>query len=876
MEIIEIKVLRGPNYWSGYRKKLIVMKLDLGQFEELPTDKIDGFSESLEKVLPSLKSHYCSPGVEGGFLERVKEGTWLGHVIEHIAIELQCLAGMDCGYGRTRSTNTTGVYHVVFSYVIENAGVYAAKAAVQLVENLISNIDGNVDEHVKQLEKIYSNERLGPTTLSIVTEAQRRNIPYTRLDTDSKIMLGQGCNQRMICSSVASTTNHLSVELASDKNATQRLLSESHIPVPKGTLINNISSLEEAVIKIGFPLVTKPINGNHGRGITSRITSLEQARKGFLEAQKISNNVIIEKFIHGSDYRFLVINYKLVAVALRTPAMVIGNDFSTIKELIHNANKDARRGQDHENMLTKIHVDGATESILEEKGLSLDTILPYQKILFLKDTANLSSGGTARDVTDTVHPENIFMAERIARLMNLDVCGIDIMAKEVSVPITEKNGAVLEVNACPGFRMHLSPTHGMARNVAEPFIDMLYPENTPSRIPIVAITGTNGKTTVTRLVAHFAIAAGHHTGYTTSDGIYIDGTKIHNGDCTGPISATTVLKDPIVDYAVLECARGGILRAGLGFDHCNISVVTNISDDHLGANDIDTIEQMAKVKIVVPRSTFDSGYAILNADDDLVFEMKDELHCNIALFSLDANNPRIKKHCSNGGWAAYVENNYFVISKGEWITRIAQVNQVPLTFSGKCEFMIKNILPALLVASLSTIPIETITSALLSFVPSPKMTPGRMNLFQFKEFQFLVDYAHNTAGFKHLKKYLEQVTASKKTGIISATGNRRDEDIKNIGRYAAFMFDKIIIKHDRDNRGRTKIELNQLLMNGIREINTDVSVIIISNEIESIQYTIDSAVKDEFIFMCVDDIQNTLSYLEQQRDNEKESKELRT
>lgn len=871
MDILDIKVMRGPNYWSGYRRKLIVMKLDIGVWEQRPTNIIEGFGESLERVLPSLKSHHCSEGVEGGFLLRVKEGTWLGHVVEHIALELQKLAGMDCGFGRTRSTNVKGVYHVVFAYAIEKAGIYAGKAAVNLVTRLLSGSDYNVDGDIHELQRIYIREKLGPSSSSIVNEAERRNIPYTRLNNNSLIMLGQGCNQKIICATVASTTSSIAVDLACDKDATRTLLSQAFIPVPKGALINNINQLEDAVKEIGFPLVTKPVNGNHGRGITTRITTIEKARNGFYEAQKISNSVIVERYINGIDYRFLVISYKLVAVAKRTPAMVMGDNTSSIKDLIMEANSDARRGDDHENVLSKIHSDAATESILAEQKLTLNTVLPLGEILILKNTANLSTGGTAEDVTDIVHPHNVFMAERIARLLHLDVCGIDIMAEDITIPITENIGAVLEVNAGPGFRMHLSPDKGIARNVAEPLLNMLYPDNANARIPIVAVTGTNGKTTVTRLIAHFAQAAGHRTGYTSTDGIYIDGTNIHLGDCAGPGSSAIVLRDPIVDFAVLECARGGILRAGLGFDKCNISVVTNISEDHLGLNDIETLDQLVRVKAVVPHSTFDSGYAILNADDDLVFGLKKELDCNIALFAMNGNNPRIKKHCRNGGLAAFVESNYFVVSKGEWKTKIAEVTQVPLTFSGKCEFMIENVLPALLAASLSNFPMEKIASALKTFVPSPTLTPGRMNLFQFKNFQLMIDYAHNTHGFIQMKKYLEHVHATRKTGIITAPGDRREEDMNNIGRYAAQMFDKIIIKHNKDNRGRTKEELSRFLLAGIREINSNIAVSIVSDEIESIQYAMDNAINGEFIFVCVEEVQNTLSYAQSQIDKENAS-----
>ena len=868
MNIIEIRVMRGANYWSEYNKKLIVIKLDLGDWEQLHTNAIDSFSASLERLIPTLKNRQSSTGVEGGFLEEVKKGTQLANVVEHLALELQNLAGMDCDFGETRSTNVKGVYHVLFSYIIEKAGILAAKTAVNLVKYLLSELDYNVDNDLQSLQRLYNREKLGPSTNAIVQEAELRNIPYTRLNNDSLLMLGQGCNQKIIRASVASTTSSIAVDLASNKDATRSLLFKSYIPVPKGTLIYDIADLEEAVKEIGFPLVTKPVNGNHGRGITTQITTWEQARNGFFEAQKISEDVIVERYISGTDYRFLVINYKLAAVAERTPALVTGDGISTIEALIDETNSDPDRGEGHQKMLTKIKIDSATQSLLAAKKHTIDSILPLGEILFLKDTANLSSGGTATDVTDHVHPDNIFMAERVARLMNLDICGIDIMAEDVSIPITQKNGGVIEVNAGPGLRMHLSPAQGIARNVAAPLLDMLYPDHASGRIPLVAVTGTNGKTTVTRLIAHLAQAAGHHPGYTTTDGIYIDGKAVRFGDCSGPGGSATVLRDPLVDFAVLECARGGILRAGLGFDKCNISVVTNVTDDHLGLNNIDTIEQLANVKAVVAKSTFANGFAILNADDDLVYEMKNNLNCNIALFSMDANNERIKKHCSEGGMAAFVENNYFMISKGEWKTTIASINQVPLTFSGTCEFMIKNILPAMLVATLSNFPRETISSGLRSFIPSPTLTPGRMNVFQFKNFQLMVDYAHNTDGYAQMQKFMEHVTASRKTGIISATGDRRMEDIKNIGRYSAQMFDEIIIRHDRDNRGSTTEELSQFLLEGVREINGDINVSVISNEIESIKYAIDHAQYGEFIFVCADDIQNTLAYVQEQINKE--------
>lgn len=861
MKILEIKVMRGPNYWSNYRKKLIVSKLDLEDLEDSPTNHVNTFSERLEKLIPSLYEHRCSEGRKGGFFERVKEGTWMGHVVEHVALELQTLAGMFCGFGRTRSTNVKGVYHVVFSYEVEEAGIYALNAAVAIVKSLVSDTPYDITVDIKELSRIKRNEEFGPSTQSIINEAEKRNIPCTRLDDKSLIMLGYGRNQRMINSTETSTTSNIGVDLAADKDTTKQMLLKACVPVPEGMVIRTMGGLEDAIALIGYPLAIKPIDGNHGRGITTKILSKEQALKAFFIAKDIADDVIVERSIKGYDYRFLVINYKLVAVAKRTPAMVIGDDHSTIQQLIDETNSDPNRGEGHEKVLTTIKIDEVTRNILLEKNLTLDSVLPIGKILFLKDTANISTGGTSRDVTDIVHPDNVFLAERIARLMNLNICGIDVVAEDVNVPITTRNGAVLEVNAGPGFRMHLAPAKGIARNVAAPVIEMLYPDNAPSRIPIVAITGTNGKTTTARLIAHIATAAGHSVGYTNTDGIYINNKMICHGDCSGPSSASVVLRDPIVDYAVLECARGGILRSGLGFDHCDISIVTNVSADHLGLDGIDTLEELAEVKAVVPHSTLNSGYAILNADDDMVYNMIPDLDCHIALFSINAENPRIRTHCELGGLAAVVEKDHFTVYKGVWKTRVAKVKDVPLTFSGNAEFMIKNVLPAILSAVISKFNMETIRTALGSFIPSPQFTPGRMNLFRFPEFNLMVDYAHNEGGFIEMKKYLQSIEASVKVGIVAAIGDRRDEDIRNVGYYAAQMFDEIIIRHDKDGRGREKEFLTALITEGVMKVNADKKLTVVSNELEAILYAINHAKKDAFIFVCTENVNKVIEFV---------------
>ncbi|MFM2047953.1 MAG: hypothetical protein RI955_499 [Bacteroidota bacterium] len=868
MNIIDIKVMKGPNYWSVRRHKLIVMRLDLEDMEQKPTNKIDGFLDRLQKLMPSMQSHRCSEGCDGGFFMRVKEGTWMGHVIEHIALELQTLAGMDVGFGRTRETSTPGVYHVVFSYFEEKAGIYAAKAAVKIAQALTDNVPYDLTDDINNLRELREDERLGPSTGSLVEEAVKRKIPYIRLNKSSLVQLGYGVNQKRIQATIASTTSSIAVEIACDKEDTKNILSAAEIPVPKGLICVDHEDLEAAIKKIGYPIVTKPIDGNHGKGATTDIKNWDEAVVAFEAAKKYSRKIIVEKFITGFDHRILVINYKFICAAKRTPAAVTGDGKSTIQQLIDKVNEDPRRGYGHEKVLTSIKVDSFTEKILADKNITLETILPNGEELWLKPTANISTGGTATDVTDLVHPSNVFMCERIARIIGLDICGIDIMASDLSTPLAENGGAILEVNAAPGFRMHLEPTIGLPRNVAEPVIDMLYPPGASARIPIIAIGGTNGKTTTTRMMAHIVKQMGHKVGFTTTDGVYIQNQLMMRGDCTGPISAEFILKDPTVDFAVLECARGGILRAGLGFHNCDIAIVTNVAADHLGLQGIDTMEQLARVKAVVPESVLPEGYAILNADDDLVYAMHKDLACKVAYFSLDENNPRIKKHCAEGGLAAVYENGYVTIMKGTWKIRVDKASNFPITFGGKAEFNIANVLPVILASHIRNFKIEDVKQALETFVPSAAQTPGRMNMFHFKNFTVMVDYAHNTHGIIAIGKFVKQVEATRRIGVIAGVGDRRDEDTISLGAEAAKIFDEIIIRQDRNLRGKSEQQIIDLILQGIKSVNPDLKVTVFKQEKESIDFVIKNAPKGAFITICSDVVPDALDQIMRLKEEE--------
>jgi cyanophycin synthetase len=860
MKILDIKVMRGPNYWSSRRHKLIQMRLDLEEMEERPTNKIDGFKERLEAMFPTMFSHRCSIGAPGGFFQRVEQGTWMGHVIEHIALELQTLAGMECGFGRTRTTGKHGIYNVVFSYMEEKAGIYTAKASVKIAEALINGHPYSLAEDIQNLREIREDERLGPSTGCIVDEAVARGIPYIRLNRHSLVQLGYGVNQRRIRATIASSTGSIAVDIACDKEETKNLLEAAEIPVPKGRIVYTEEGLDAAIESVKYPIVTKPVDGNHGKGATTNIKNREDALKGLEAAKKYSRGVIVEKYITGLDHRVLVINYKFVAAAIRKPAAVTGDGIHTIKELIDITNLDPRRGFGHEKTLTSIKVDDFTLDILQKNKLTLESILPDGEELWLKPTANLSTGGTATDVTDFVHPDNIFMCERIARIIGLDICGIDIMADSLSEPIQNNGGAILEVNAAPGFRMHIDPAEGLPRNVAEPVIDMLYPPGTSARIPIIAVTGTNGKTTTTRLMAHMVKTMGYKVGYTTTDGIYIQNQLMMRGDCTGPVSAEFVLKDPTVDFAVLECARGGILRAGLGFHNCDMAIVTNIAEDHLGLQDIDTIEQLARVKAVVPNSVLPGGYAILNADNKWTAGMSTNLKCKVAYFTMDENNPLVQEHMKTGGLAAIYENGFVTICKGTWKIRVEKAVNIPLTYGGRASYNIQNILPTLLAGFIRNFKIEDMRIALQTFIPGPAQTPGRMNIFRFRNFEVMVDYAHNAAGFQAIAEMLAKIDA-KHVGIIAGVGDRRDEDTIALGTLAAKMFDEIIIRQDKNLRGRSEQEIIDLMMKGIRDVNPDKNVVILKKETEAIDYAIKNASKNSFITICSDVVPDALDQI---------------
>jgi len=841
------------------------MRLDLENLAESPSNEIPGFYEGLVEALPSLEGHYCSPGCRGGFLMRVREGTMMGHIVEHVALELQELAGMHVGFGRTRETATPGVYQVVIEYQNEEAGRYAGRAAVRLCQSIVDRgryPKAELEQDIQDLKDFWRDASLGPSTEAIIKEAEKRGIPWMPLVARFLIQLGYGANQKRMQATMSDRTGILGVELACDKEATKRILAANGVPVPRGTVINFLDDLEEAIAHVGgYPIVIKPLDGNHGRGITIDIRNWAEAEGAYELARQVSRSVIVERYYVGRDHRVLVVDGKVIAVAERVPAHVIGDGKSTVLELIEETNQDPNRGEGHDNVLTKIELDRTSYQLLDRQGYTVNSILPKEKICYLRSTANLSTGGIALDRTDEIHPETVWLAQRVVKIIGLDIGGLDIVTTDIGRPLREVDGVIVEVNAAPGFRMHVAPSKGISRNVAGAVMDMLFPNGQSGYIPILSITGTNGKTTTTRLLAHIYKQTGKVVGYTTTDGTYVGDYLVESGDNTGPQSAHVILQDPTVEVAVLETARGGILRSGTGYAFANVGVVLNVSADHLGIGDIETIEQLAHLKSVVAEAVFPNGYAVLNADDRLVAAMAEKTKANIAYFTMNPESELVRKHIQKGGVAAVYENGHLSVVKGDWTHRIERAENIPLTMGGKAPFMIANALAASLAAFVQNVSIEQIRAGLKTFRASVSQTPGRMNLFNLGRYHALVDYAHNAASYEAVGSFVRNWTKGQRIGVVGGPGDRRDEDFITLGKLAANIFDYIIVKEDDDTRGRPRGSANNLIVQGITQIKPDCRYESILDETQAINKALDMAPEGSLVVILPESVSRAIQLI---------------
>jgi cyanophycin synthetase len=867
MKILDTRVYRGPNLYA--LRKVIRLRVDLGELEDYPTNKLPGFTDRLLELIPTLHEHTCSYGELGGFIRRMREdeGTWLGHVLEHVAIELQCLAGTPVSYGKTRSHELPkGQYHVIFSYEEEAVGLEAGELGLRVIRHLLppereAYLPGpwSFQEELEDFVRTAQRRAFGPSTASLVRAAEERDVPWIRLNERSLVQLGHGKYQRRIQATVTSETRHIAVEIASDKRLTNQILSDLGLPVPRQARVRGPNDAIDAAERLGYPVVVKPLDGNHGKGVAINLMDAEQVRVAFEKAYEYSSVVIVESFQEGHDYRILVVNGKVLAVAQRVPGHVVGDGQRSVAELIEAVNSDPRRGIGHEKVLTRLEQDHQAERLLEAAGLTAASVLPAGEILYLRSTGNLSTGGTSVDKTDVIHYDNRVMAQRAVKAVGLDVGGVDFISPDITRSYKELGGAIVEINAAPGFRMHTAPTEGKSRDVAGPVIDMLFPTGTPYRIPIAAITGTNGKTTTTRMVGHILKLSGSTVGMTTSDGVYIDGELTVAGDMTGPWASHLVLRDPNVDAAVLETARGGIVRAGLGWRKCKVGAVLNVASDHLGMGGVNDLDELAEIKRVVVEVAQD--FCVLNADDERVARMAEHSPGQPIYVTLHRENDLVRRHIRNKGRAVALEEGLngrmLVLYEGEEQIPLLWARQIPATIEGHAIHNIQNAMFAAAIAHAMGITLENIRQGLRTFTTDFFQTPGRMNFYNEHPFRVLLDYAHNAHGMRAMAQTIRGLTVNgRRIGVVSAPGDRRDEDIYEIAQAAAPAFDLILLREDDNLRGRKPGVVGELLREGLVAAGFPAERITpeVYREEEAVKHALEAAQPGDLLVIFGDDL----------------------
>jgi cyanophycin synthetase len=810
VRVRSVRALRGPSIYAYM--PVIEVILEIGAYDDRPSNEFPGFIDRLVAWLPGISKHECSVGRPGGFIERLKRGTYLAHITEHITLELLGLMGYNVTFGRARGTGEDGVYTVVFAYRDEEPSRAAFDTALHLTLAAMHDQPFEVEKEIERLKEIADDYRLGPSTASIVRAAQQRDIPVKRITpTASLIQLGYGVHQKRIMASETSNTSAIAVELCQEKPLTNHMLRSVGVPVPDGGVSRSADEAWAIAQAIGLPVVVKPQAGNQGKGVSVNLTSEAEVRAAYDISSQIDRNVLVEKFIEGGDHRILVVNGKMVAAARREPAQVKGDGVHTVRELVAEVNKDPRRREGHGSVMTRIKCDNVAALVLQQQGYDFDSVPKAGEAVKLRNNSNLSTGGTATDVTDDVHPQNVHMAELAAQFLALDVAGIDVVCKDISRPLNEQDGAIVEVNAAPGLRMHISPAEGKGREVGKPIIDMLYPNGAPSRIPIIAVTGTNGKTTVTRLVAHMYETARWLVGMTCTEGTYIGKQRVVAGDCSGPKSASTVLMHPHVEVAVLETARGGILREGLAFDGCTVGVVTNISSDHLGMGRINTLDDLARVKQVVIEAVRNDGAAVLNADDPLVAEMAAATDAPVIYFSSDCSNRVVQAHLDEGGKCVCVDGDAIVLLEGRRETRLVELERVPFTLSGKVHFQVMNALAATAAAWGAGLNPAMIVRALSTFSTDIDTVPGRFNVFEVNGVQIVLDYGHNKGAMQAIGSAIHALGKRKTVMMIGLPGDRRDGDLIETFNVTRSFVDAYVINQQEDLRERKVMEVPMLL-----------------------------------------------------------------
>lgn len=856
IKIYDFITYRGRNIYS--HRPIMKLIVDIGEYSEIPTKDIDGFHEKLLKAFPGLKTNYCSLGYEGGFLKRLEEGTYLAHVLEHVILEMQAMLGYDVRYGKTRILQEPSVYYLAYEYQNEVCGLECGKAAVFILNCFLNDEDLEIQEFIDYLRKVSINAELGPSTRAIVEEAKRRGIPVTRIGNESLVQLGYGKNSRIIEATLTDATSCISVDISCNKQLTKSMLAENHIPVPYGKVVYTEISALVAAKQIGLPVVIKPFNGNQGKGVFLNLNSEREIKTAFREASKYSNGIIVEKYITGKDYRILVTGDKVSAVSERLPAMVIGDGKHTIRELVDIVNMDENRGEQHEKPLTKIRLDSVAINLLKRENLTVDSIPEDGRKVLLRTNGNLSTGGTAIDCTDIIHPENAELAVRAAQVVGIDIAGIDLVTEDISKSILDTDGAIVEVNTAPGIRMHIYPSEGKPRDVAKDIVDLLFPSPELYNFPIVSVTGTNGKTTTVRLIAHTLSLMGKNVGFTSTSGTFINGKCICKGDHSGPRSARTLLANKTVDCAVLETARGGIIREGLGYDLADVGIIMNIAEDHLGMDGTETLEDLAFVKSLVTEAVKENGYAVFNAQDGMTPYLIQRTKANVILFSKSAEYP--EPFHSNEYIKVFTDDGWIKVREKDKCWNIIPVSDIPITHSGIIECNIENSLAAVSALYALRVPEEAIVRGLSTY----HNNSGRFNLYELNGFHVMLDYGHNLPGYRQVIDACKKMGCSRLVGVIGMPGDRGDEAIRSVGKLCAASFDRIYIKEDLDKRGRTPGEVAGLFNEAILSTGFDKNAVeIIENEVDALKKAVANATAGDLIVVFYEKLEPLQEYLKE-------------
>ncbi|MGM0902490.1 MAG: cyanophycin synthetase [Bacillota bacterium] len=862
MKINRVRYLKGPNYFSY--KPMMWIELDIEAYEFQPSNKIPGFSKELIALLPGLKKHTCSLGYEGGFIERLEEGTWMGHILEHIAIELQIMAGIEVKHGKTITSEQKGVYFVAYEYKEPESGLFAFEAALEIGERLAEGKkDISVNQYVNKISSLFYENKLGPSTEAIYDAAIQEKIPVERMNSNSLLRIGTGSKQKSIQATITSQTSCMAVETACDKQATKDALESCGLPVPTGKVVRSLKDIFKVAGNLQFPLVIKPLNGRQGQGV---ITNIKDKDELFNVVNCMDHHVkefILEKHYEGHDYRLLVIGGKLIAASLRLPPFVIGNGHDSIRRLIEIENKNPLRGEGHEKPMTKIPFNFTVTCFLEKFDLHMNSVPAKGEIVQVVGNANLSTGGQAIDVTDEVHPTIKEIAETAAKVIGLDVAGIDFISKDISKPYDPHTSAIIEVNAAPGIRMHLFPSKGKRREVGKAIVESLFKNRKEAAIPVIAVTGTNGKTTTARMIKYFLETENRTVGMTNSDGVYIGKHCIDEGDCSGPISARKILSNPMVDTAVLETARGGILREGLAFTHCDVGVVTNVAEDHLGLDGIETFDQLVKLKRLIPEVVLEDGHCVLNADDPEVAKMASYTKGEVIFTSLDESNPYIQEKIKIGGttwfldstgWVCYCQNRVY--------KQFLPVKDIPITIGGSAKHNVSNLLQALATAYAQGVDIELLKERAVKFTPDFHYSKGRFNKLDVEGRQIIIDYAHNCAGLKAVFEAVEALKTGRVITVLSAPGDRLDSDIAQLGEITAAKTDIMVIKEDVELRGRKPLEVPALIKRVAKKRLPESNIHVVPVEVEAFTRAWELSKSGDLLLLLYEDFSQVKHFIE--------------